>query len=84
MNRTVPVSVSPELARRLSRVEGQFQGIRKMIGEGRDCLDVIQQVNAVREAVTMLGVELLKDDLVCRRKIEGLDERFLKTVFRMR
>lgn len=72
------------LLRRISRIEGQFRGIRKMIEEERDCLDVIQQVTAVREAITMLGIELLKDDLVCRRGGQGVDEKFLRTVFRLR
>lgn len=72
------------LLRRLSRIEGQFRGIRKMVEEERDCLDVIQQVTAVREAVTMLGIELLKDDFVCRRGGKDVDEKFLKTLFRMR
>lgn len=72
------------LLRRLSRIEGQFRGIRKMVEEERECLDVIQQVTAVREAVTMLGIELLKDDFVCRRGGKGVDEKYLKTLFRMR
>ena len=72
------------LLRRLSRIEGQFRGIRKMVEEDRDCLDVIQQVTAVREAITMLGIELLKDDFTCRRGTGDADEKFLKTLFKMR
>jgi len=55
-----------------------------MIGEERDCLDVIQQVTAVREAITMLGIEILRDDFVCRRDGKAVDEKFLKTVFKLR
>ncbi|MEI7749499.1 MAG: metal-sensitive transcriptional regulator [Candidatus Moraniibacteriota bacterium] len=76
--------VSACLLRRLSRIEGQFRGIRKMVEEERDCLDVIQQVTAVREAITMLGIEILKDDFVCRRSGKDVDEKFLKTVFKLR
>ncbi|NTW89616.1 MAG: metal-sensitive transcriptional regulator [Candidatus Moranbacteria bacterium] len=72
------------LLRRLSRIEGQFRGIRKMVGEGRECLDVIQQITAVREAISMLGIELLKDDFVCHRTGKNIDEKFLKTLFKMR
>ncbi|NTV55626.1 MAG: metal-sensitive transcriptional regulator [Candidatus Moranbacteria bacterium] len=72
------------LLRRLSRIEGQFRGIRKMVEEERECLDVIQQITAVREAISMLGIELLKDDLVCHRTGTDVDEKFLKTLFRMR
>ncbi|NTW15514.1 MAG: metal-sensitive transcriptional regulator [Candidatus Moranbacteria bacterium] len=71
--------------RRLSRIEGQVRGIRKMIEEGRDCEAVVQQVSAVREAVSTLGLELLRDDFACRRrKGREIDERFLRTLFRMR
>lgn len=72
------------LLRRLSRIEGQFRGIRKMVEEERECLDVIQQITAVREAISMLGIELLKDDLVCHRTGTEVDEKFLKTLFKMR
>ncbi len=72
------------LLRRLSRIEGQFRGIRKMVEEERECLDIIQQITAVREAISMLGIELLKDDLVCHRTGTDVDEKFLKTLFKMR
>jgi DNA-binding FrmR family transcriptional regulator len=83
-----PVSIraaaSESLLRRLSRIEGQFRGIRKMVEDERECLDVIQQITAVREAISMLGIELLKDDLICHRKGTDVDEKFLKTLFKLR
>lgn len=76
---------SPDcVLRRISRIEGQLRGIRKMVEEKRECLDVIQQVTAIREAVTMLGIELLKDDFVCRRGQRDVDDKYLKTLFKMR
>ncbi len=69
---------------RLARIEGQLRGIRRMLAEKQDCLAIITQVTAIREAVAMLGVELLKDDITCKwdgkRKI---DEAYLKSLFRM-
>ena len=69
---------------RLARIEGQLRGIRRMVTEKQDCLAIITQVTAIREAVAMLGVELLKDDITCKwdgkRKI---DEAYLKSLFRM-
>jgi len=70
---------------RLARIEGQIRGLRAMIEEKNDCLDVITQVSAIREAVNMLGVQLLRDDLVC--KFDGakkLDEAYLRTIFKMK
>ncbi len=55
-----------------------------MIEGESECLSIITQISAVREAVAMLGVELLKDDIACRwdgkRKI---NEAYLKSLFRM-
>ncbi|MBP7822488.1 MAG: metal-sensitive transcriptional regulator [Candidatus Moranbacteria bacterium] len=74
---------SPILSR-IARIEGQLKGIRRMVEEKKDCLDVIAQISAIREAVAMLGVELLKDDFAC--KWEGkkkIDEAYLKSLFKM-
>jgi|GEM_PF-955271 len=69
---------------RIARIEGQLRGIRRMVEENTECLDIIAQISAIREAVAMLGVELLKDDFVC--KWEGkkkIDEAYLKSLFKM-
>lgn len=69
---------------RIARVEGQLRGIRRMVEQNDECLDIIAQISAIREAVAMLGVELLKDDFVC--KWEGkkkIDEAYLKSLFKM-
>lgn len=70
---------------RIARIEGQLRGVRKMVEGKEECLDVITQISAIREAVSMLGVELLKDDLVC--KWDGkkkIDEVYLKNLFKMK
>jgi len=74
---------SPILSR-IARIEGQLRGVRHMIEEKKDCLSVITQITAIREAVAMLGVELLKDDIAC--KWDGkkkIDEAYLKSLFKM-
>ena len=43
---------------RLKRSEGQLIGIKKMIGEERDCIDIITQLSAVRSSVDRV-IELL-------------------------
>jgi DNA-binding FrmR family transcriptional regulator len=40
-----------EVAARLSRAEGQMRGIRKMMDEGRDCVDVLRQLAAIDGAI---------------------------------
>lgn len=69
---------------RIARIEGQLRGVRKMIEGSEECLDVITQISAIREAVAMLGIELLKNDVAC--KWEGkkkIDEAYLKSLFKM-
>lgn len=70
---------------RIARIEGQLRGVRTMIESKNDCLKIITQISAIREAITMLGVQILKNDLVC--KFDGskkLDEVYLKTIFKMK
>lgn len=70
---------------RINRVEGQLRGIRRMVEGSGECLDIITQISAVREAVAMLGVELLKNDFAC--KWDGkkkVDEAYLKSLFKMK
>ncbi len=69
---------------RISRIEGQLRGIRRMVEGEDECLSIITQISAVREAVAMLGVELLKNDIAC--KWDGkqkISELYLKSLFRM-
>ncbi len=74
-----------KIINRISRIEGQLKGIRRMVEEKKECIDVITQVTAIREAVSMLGIEMLKNDFVC--KWEGkakFDEKYLKSLFKMK
>jgi DNA-binding FrmR family transcriptional regulator len=47
------------LLTRINRVVGQAEGIRKMIQDGRYCVDVLHQIAAARSALDALGIELL-------------------------
>jgi DNA-binding FrmR family transcriptional regulator len=53
---------SPEL-HRLSRIQGQLEGIKKMISERRYCPDIITQTSAVRSAITSLEAAILEKHL---------------------
>jgi CsoR family transcriptional regulator, copper-sensing transcriptional repressor len=48
-----------QLLNRLSRVEGQVRGVRKMVEEDRYCIDVLTQVNAVQAALDKTALGLL-------------------------
>ena len=48
-----------KLQTRVSRIAGQVAGVQKMVDEDRYCVDVLNQIAAVRSALDSLGVELL-------------------------
>jgi DNA-binding FrmR family transcriptional regulator len=48
---------------RVNRIAGQVAGIQRMVDEGRYCVDVLNQIAAIRSALDALGVELLTKHL---------------------
>ncbi len=54
---------SDKLALRMKRIAGQIAGIQRMIEQDRYCVDILNQISAVRAALDALGVELLSDHL---------------------
>ena len=51
------------LIKRLSRIEGQVRGIKKMIEDDRYCDDSLIQVSAINNSLKSLGNEILKSHL---------------------
>jgi CsoR family transcriptional regulator, copper-sensing transcriptional repressor len=52
-----------KLAARVKRIAGQVSGIERMLEEKRYCVDILNQISAVRSALDALGVELLTSHL---------------------
>ena len=52
-----------EASQRLSRIEGQIKGIRKMVEEGRYCVEVLGQISAVHEALRGVGKLIMRNYL---------------------
>jgi DNA-binding FrmR family transcriptional regulator len=50
-----------QLELRLSRIEGQVRGVRKMIDEDRYCIDVLTQISAIRSALDKVALSLIDD-----------------------
>ena len=46
---------------RLKRVEGQVRGIAKMVEEDRYCIDILNQMQAVKAALAKVQSGILKD-----------------------
>ena len=51
------------LINRLSRLEGQIRGIRKMLEEDAYCTDILVQVSAASSALNAFSRELLSDHI---------------------
>lgn len=54
-----------DIVNRLRRVEGQVRGIAQMIADDRYCIDVLQQIQAVRAALAKVESAVLKDHAAC-------------------
>jgi len=46
--------------KRLNRIEGQIKGLKKMIEQGHYCIDLIDQINAVRRALEQVALIIMK------------------------
>ena len=72
----MPSDEIDEIIGRLQRIEGQARGIQKMIEEDRDCVDVMNQVAAVKAAVNTLSASLFETyALYCIRHPEEFSSR---------
>ena len=70
--------VEKQLHNRIRRIVGQVQGIERMIENDRYCIDILNQIQAVRSALHSLGMVLLRDHLQgcvteAIRNEEGMD-----------
>lgn len=52
-----------DLINRLSRIEGQVRGVKKMIEEDRYCIDILTQVSAVQAAINSFNRVLLNNHI---------------------
>ena len=46
---------------RLNRIEGQVRGITRLVDEGRYCMDVLHQVQAVKAAISKVEDGILSE-----------------------
>lgn len=70
---------------RLNKIQGQIEGLGRMYEERRPCMDLVQQIIAVRSALGAVGKELLTSEAVhCSRTANKEEfEKVLKQLFSM-
>ena len=74
----------------LKRIEGQLRGITKMIDEDKYCIDILNQIKAVRRAITSVETRILKthmrgcikDALKSEKEFDSKFEELIKTLKR--
>ena len=57
------VEASRKVKSRVNRIAGQVAGIQRMLEEERYCVEILNQLAAVRSALDALGVEILTSHL---------------------
>lgn len=61
----MPASDGSHIVNRLRRIEGQVRGVAQMIEDDRYCIDVLNQVQAVKAALRRTESEILKRHAAC-------------------
>ena len=54
-------NADPKLIARISRIEGQDRGVARMVEEERYCIDILNQVQAIKAALKRVEEQILKD-----------------------
>lgn len=49
--------------KKLNRISGQVEGVKKMVGERRYCPDIITQLRAIKAAVKSVEANILEEHL---------------------
>ena len=75
---------------RINRLIGQIEGIRRMINGGRKTEDIVQQIMAARQALSRIGLIVLKEELTknsgsspAASKKAKQTEKLLEKIFRV-
>ena len=60
----------------LRRIEGQIRGIQGMVEEGKYCIDILNQIKAVKNSITAVEGKILKTHLreCIKNSLKGDDE----------
>lgn len=55
-----PHGVNETALRRMKSIEGQIRGVEKMIQDERYCMDIVDQISAVRAALAKVSEQVLR------------------------
>lgn len=61
---SLPEEARERVLNRLVRLEGQARGVQRMVREGRDCREIMNQIAAIKAAAHSLGTVVLEHYVV--------------------
>ena len=59
----VPDERKAEVRRRLARLNGQIEGVERMLAENRPCVEILTQISAAQEALRAVGRVMVRNYL---------------------
>lgn len=62
-----------KLIQRMRRIEGQARGVQRMLEEGRECEEIIQQLVAMRAALSKAAMAVIGEHMEICLRDEGQD-----------
>ena len=65
--------------KRLSRIEGQVTGIKRMVDSDKYCIDILTQISAAQKALDAVALQLLNSHVSHCMDIDSAAERARKT-----
>lgn len=83
LNRHVMPELRDQAHRRLSSIEGQIRGLKKMLEEERPCMEILVQLSAAQEAMRQV-TRLMMRNYLERCAAEGIqsgDSQKLKATY---
>ena len=66
-----------KVQKKLNRIEGQVGAVKRMYDDGRECLEIVQQIAAAKSALTSVARDLLTGEAskcARNRKPEDFDK----------
>ncbi|MFW0862691.1 MAG: metal-sensitive transcriptional regulator [Candidatus Komeilibacteria bacterium] len=74
-----------KLKARVSKIKGQLNGLEQMLDNNTNCLEVFNQLAAIKGALSSLGKAIMEDETSCLRinkndekKLQDILTRFIK------
>ncbi len=56
----INLEVKEKALQRLKRIEGQIKGIQRMVDDERYCIDIVNQITAVKRALEQVALMVMK------------------------